>query len=123
MSRLRDKGAPIVCITVLIFMFFGSMFGMFEDCSSLTSLNVSKFDTSKVTNMYAMLANTTSLTTLDVSSFDTSQVTSMNSMFRGCKIASLDLSSFDTRNAIDVKWMFRECYSLRKIKTPLSLVR
>lgn len=30
MSRLADKGAPVVCICVLIFMLFGSFFGMFE---------------------------------------------------------------------------------------------
>ena len=35
MSRLRDKGGPIVCITVLIFMLFGSLFGMFEELVTL----------------------------------------------------------------------------------------
>ena len=35
MSRLRDKGDPIVCITVLIFMLFGSLFGMFEELVTL----------------------------------------------------------------------------------------
>lgn len=38
MSRLRDKGGPIVCITVLIFMLFGSLFGMFEELVTLLPL-------------------------------------------------------------------------------------
>ena len=29
LHRLRDKGGPVVCIPVLIFMLFGSFFGMF----------------------------------------------------------------------------------------------
>ncbi len=35
MSHLRDKGGPVVCVTVLIFMLFGSFFGMFEELVTL----------------------------------------------------------------------------------------
>ncbi len=35
MRRLRDKGGPVVCITVLLFMLFGSFFGMFEELVTL----------------------------------------------------------------------------------------
>lgn len=35
LHRLRDKGGPVVCITVLIFMLFGSFFGMFEELVTL----------------------------------------------------------------------------------------
>ena len=38
MSRLADKGAPVVCICVLIFMLFGSFFGMFEELVTLLPL-------------------------------------------------------------------------------------
>ncbi len=38
MRRLRDRGAPVVCITVLIFMLFGSLFGMFEELVTLLPL-------------------------------------------------------------------------------------
>lgn len=38
MHRLRDKGGPVVCITVLIFMLFGSLFGMFEELVTLLPL-------------------------------------------------------------------------------------
>ena len=38
MTRLRDRGNPVVCITVLIFMLFGSLFGMFEELVTLLPL-------------------------------------------------------------------------------------
>lgn len=40
MKRLRDKGAPVVCLTVLIFMLFGSLFGMFEELVTLLPLMI-----------------------------------------------------------------------------------
>lgn len=38
MNRLRNKGGPVVCLTVLIFMLFGSLFGMFEELVTLLPL-------------------------------------------------------------------------------------
>ena len=38
MNRLRDRGGPVVCITVLVFMLFGSLFGMFEELVTLLPL-------------------------------------------------------------------------------------
>ncbi len=38
MRRLRDSGGPVVCITVLLFMLFGSLFGMFEELVTLLPL-------------------------------------------------------------------------------------
>lgn len=38
MKRLRDKGGSVVCIMVLIFMLFGSFFGMFEELVTLLPL-------------------------------------------------------------------------------------
>ena len=35
MRSLRDNGGPVVCITVLLFMLFGSLFGMFEELVTL----------------------------------------------------------------------------------------
>ena len=38
MSRLKDRGGPVVCMTALIFMLFGSLFGMFEELVTLLPL-------------------------------------------------------------------------------------
>ena len=93
-----------------------SMNQMFGSCSSLTSLDVSKFDTSQVTNMLDMFSGCRCLTSLDVSKFDTSQVTNMSSMFKDCsKLTSLDVSKFDTSKVTDMSWMFYDCSSLTSL--------
>ena len=73
-----------------------NMYGMFFDCSILSSLDLSSFNTSNVTNMNSMFYHCSSLTSLNLSSFDTSNVTSMYGMFYECtELSSLDLSSFN----------------------------
>ena len=52
--------------------------GMFKGCSSLTSVDVSGFDTSNVTSLESMFSGCSSLTSLDVSGFDTSKVTDIS---------------------------------------------
>lgn len=89
---------------------------MFYQCSSLTSLDLSSFDTSKVTNMYSMFGYCKSLTSLDLSSFNTSNVTNMGSMFNySNKLASIDLSSFDTSNVTNMSNMFIWCSALKNL--------
>ena len=85
----------------------------FYGCSSLTSLNLSGWDTSGVTNMNGLFRGCSNLTSLDLSSFDTSKVTNMVEMFRSCtKLTSLDLSSFDTAKAANISSMFYSCTKL-----------
>lgn len=89
---------------------------MFCECFKLTSLNVSKFDTRQVTNMDHMFSSCYGLTSLDVSNFDTSQVTNMGGMFYFCDgLTSLDLDSFNTSNVTNMSWMFEDCYNLTEI--------
>ena len=38
MRHLRDRGGPVICLMVLIFMLFGSFFGMFEELVTLLPL-------------------------------------------------------------------------------------
>ena len=86
---------------------------MFFSMSNLTSLNLSNFDTSKVTNMVDMFASIRNLTTLDLSNFDTSRVTNMSAMFSGMSsLTSLNLSSFDTSMVTNMLSMFSGMSSL-----------
>ena len=91
-----------------------SMYQMFLSCSSLTSLDVSGFDTSSVTNMYQMFLSCRSLTSLDLSGFDTSKVTTMEEMFAYCSgLTNLDVSGkFDTSEVTNMYQMFFSCGSL-----------
>ena len=89
---------------------------MFRDLSDLISLDVSSFDTSKVTNMEAMFAGMPSLTSLNLSNFDTSKVTRMNSMFEGAsRLTTLNLSNFDTSKVTDMEAMFGYMYGLTSL--------
>ena len=40
MHKLRDKGGIVICLTVLVFMLFGSLFGMFEELVTLLPIVV-----------------------------------------------------------------------------------
>ena len=84
---------------------------MFAYCYNLTELDVSGFDTGKVTDMgwmfYAADDHPSKLTKLDVSGFDTRNVTNMNSMFYNCPdLTELDVSGFETGKVTDMGWMF-----------------
>ena len=89
------------------------MNSMFRNMSSLISLNLSNFDTSKVTNMSYMFFKTSSLTSLNLSNFDTSQVMNMDSIFRGMtNLTTIDLSNFDTSKVTDMSSMFSDMHNL-----------
>ena len=86
---------------------------MFSGCSKLTSINLTKFNTSKVQQMHSMFMGCSQLTSLDLSYFDTSKVNRMQHMFSGCsQLVSLDLSNFDTSKVQDMQHMFSGCSQL-----------
>ena len=70
------------------------MNAMFYNCSSLTTLDLSKFNTNNVTHMGNMFRNCSSLTSLDLSKFNTNNVTNMDDMFfgmnKGCNLICKD---------------------------------
>ena len=57
---------------------------MFYGCSSLIELNLSNFNTNKVTNMSYMFYRCSSLKELNLSNFNTNNVTDMFGIFDGC---------------------------------------
>ena len=89
------------------------MESMFSGCNSLTNLDVSKFNTSKVTDMSNMFSACNSLTTLDTSNWDTSNVTDMHDMFIVCNsLTNLATSKWDTSKVTNMSSMFAECSTL-----------
>ena len=89
---------------------------MFANCSRLTSLDVSGFNTANVTSMNCMFAKCSSLTSIDVSSFNTANVTDMYCLFWRCSgLASLDVSGFNTANVTDMSAMFSGCSGLNSL--------
>ena len=89
---------------------------MFDGCSALKSLNLSKFNTAKVTSMKNMFNNCSALKSLNLSGFNTAKVTDMNSMFRSCSaLESLDLSMFNTASVGSMPSMFRGATKLKTL--------
>ena len=84
-----------------------NMSHMFNGMRNLTTLNLSNFNTSNVTNMGGMFFNMTNLTAFNFSNFDTSKVTDMGSMFYGMSsLTTLDLSNFNTSQVTIMDGMF-----------------
>ena len=92
-----------------------NMSSMFGSMSKLTTLNLSSFNTSKVADMSNMFYGMSKLTNLNLSNFDTSKVTNMSGMFSIMpSLTTLDISSFDTSKVTDMGFMFS---SMSKLTT------
>jgi len=70
----------------------------FRNCTSLTTLDVSSWDTSSVTQMYQTFQICTSLTDLDVSGWDIDQVTNFTNFAQNVTIPTA------TYDAILIAW-------------------
>ncbi|WP_254795203.1 BspA family leucine-rich repeat surface protein, partial [Xylanibacter ruminicola] len=93
-----------------------NMYRLFSGCSALSSLNLSDFNTAKVTNMNEMFQGCSSLTTLNLDYFDTSNVTDMSSMFYGCSgLSAINVSRFNTAKVKTMNAMFRSCSGLTSL--------
>ena len=90
---------------------------MFYDCSELTTIDVSNFDTNNVTDMRKMFKDCNGLTNISgLENLNTSKVTDMSDMFNGCSnLTTIDLRNFDTGNVKNMSGMFRDCGSLTSI--------
>ena len=88
--------------------------GMFYDCTSLTSINFQNFNTASTKTMHRMFHDCNNLLLLDVSGFDTSSVTNMYGLFFSCySLLSLDLNNFNTSSVTLMAVMFYNCTSLK----------
>ena len=92
------------------------MCNMFGDCNKLTSLDVTHFNTEKVTDMYNMFGDCWRLASLDVTLFNTANVTNMDFMFFDClALTSLDVTHFNTAKVEGMSGMFAHCSSLTSL--------
>ena len=71
---------------------------MFYNCSSLTNINLSNFNTQNVTNMSWMFSYCSSLANINISNFNTQNIISMSWMFKGCSsLININLITNDIR--------------------------
>lgn len=91
---------------------------MFNGCSSLQSLDTSRWDLSNLSNGSFMFDGCTSLTTLDTSKWNLSNLSKGSYMFSDCTaLQSLDTSKWNLSNLVTSYFMFYNCTSLTKLDT------
>lgn len=93
------------------------MGSMFSNCTSLETLDLSSFNTEKVTNMSEMFVGSTNLRTINLpKGFIGSNVTDLNGMFRGCvSLTELDLSGSNAEKVKKMGSMFYGCVALSNL--------
>ena len=94
-----------------------SLYYFFANLKKLETITGLEYlNTEKVTDMSCMFRSCSSLTSLDVTKFNTVNVTNMSTMFYNCsKLTSLYLTNFNTENVTDMGYMFFDCSSLTTI--------
>ncbi len=98
---------------------------MFAGGNSLTTLDISDFNTRNVVSMKQMFSawdsntndwgNRTMTEIIFGNNFTTANVTTMSDMFAGQPLKSLDLNNFDTSNVITMFHMFNGCSKLTEL--------
>ena len=89
---------------------------MFNECTVLTSLDLSNCNIVDLRNAYRMFYNCQALTSLDLSSWNTSKLTNILFMFGYCsRLASLDIRSWDLSNVTDYSYFWDNCSALSTV--------
>jgi surface protein len=90
-----------------------SLHKMFNSCKALTSVDLSGFNTTNVTDMSYMFYYCESLTSVDLSSWDTNNTITISDMFSLCSsLTDIDLSGWNTANVKNMSSVFYSCKSL-----------
>ena len=92
--------------------------GMFYNCDSVISLNLSDFDTSNVTEMWEMFCYCCSLETIiGIENWNTGKVNDLTYTFMCCccGLESLNLSGWDTSNVVLLDETFSDCTYLEEL--------
>ena len=94
----------------------GKGLGMFSNCLSLKTLNLSNSNVSNVKYMSYVFKNCNALETLNISGWTTTNLEDMSEMFYGCKkLTTLDISNFNTANVFNMNRSFYGCEKISRI--------
>ena len=88
---------------------------MFNTCTNLKTVNMKNLNTKNVTNMRSMFMNCENLLELDLSSFNVENVTDTSGMFYGCQNLKALKCNFNFKKAEDFNTMFEECKNLESL--------
>lgn len=92
------------------------MISTFSGCNNLTEINCSTWNTSKVTNIQSILGGCSSIQTIPVRDWNVSSLGYADNAFANCTaLTTLDVSKWDTSNLRATSSMFSNCRSLNTI--------
>ena len=114
--NFKKKGEYV--IKIIFNKILTNIKGFFNECSIIKYIDLSNFNTSKVTDMSLMFNKCNNLKKIKgIENFNTSQVINMTGMFKECReLEDLNLSNFNTSNVTNMEVMFIGCSKLKKIK-------
>ena len=94
------------------------MSNMFKNCSSLTSIELPKWNINNVETMHSMFENCTNLTELkNINNLVFANIQDMSNMFKNCSsLISIDLSKVHTGSVKNMSSLFENCTSLKNLK-------
>ena len=97
---------------------------LFRNCTNITSIDLSSFDSSQVNNMYYMFGRCFDLEEINLNNFNTEKVTNMSYCFNKCKsLKKITFpSSFDTRKVQNMEFMFHHCEELKELSFPNNFI-
>ena len=83
---------------------------------SLTSIDLTSWDTSNVTTIGNMFDGATGLTTAKIDNWNLRSLTNMSCMFQRCgELTDVDVSKWNTSNVTDISWMFNGCEKINNL--------
>ena len=87
---------------------------MFQNCSGLTSINLSSFSSNNLIDTSGMFQNCINLESVTFGSFQAKSLTNMSHMFYNCSSLSTITfgTDFTTEKVIDMSYMFTNCSSI-----------
>ena len=99
---------------------FNKLDYLFSGISNIIEVDLSQFDTKKITSIQGLFKNCESLKSINLNGkFNTYNINNMNEIFSGCNsLKYLDLSKLDTSNTKSMKNMFQDCSSLTLLNMP-----
>ncbi len=104
-----------------------TMQNMFRGCSSLTSVDLSNWNTSRLTNLWSTFEGCKSLESIEgLNTWDVSKVTHFVTTFKGCtSLKSLDLSGWTnvTTEKQYTEGMFQNCTTLQSVDLSRFIIR
>ena len=92
-----------------------------DNAVSISSIDFSHFDSSKLSNMNSILSGCTDLVTVDFTNFNWANIQDIGYMFYACdSFKSIDLSNADISKITNMERVFQSCDSLESVIFPES---